>query len=315
MPVQAKLGWMTWDGFGKRHHSRQFAAPAWLPDPLYICGCDFLVESGGSVHAGHPLILHDRHGEWTRASYLPAGETELPPLAPMANRNLIRVAFLDLATGDRAYKEHDPPIRHSRSEGDLFNLDMYDLPPSVWFCYSMEYLDPSGYDGQLPPEFAWAVGTFASKPAGEGGRSVRPSSDPRGISKFGFRFNAPEDGEVSLIKFRVETLLGSDTLVARLFSDNNEAPGEQIGNDSIPWFVGHYGDHEIQWDIGNGAIVRGGDPYWIAVESLDGTFSADIDTIVGASCSSSSRAKTVANMCDNLPSGEQWRFQVAAIKT
>jgi hypothetical protein len=314
MTVFFKESYMQWETFNVQHSGRIFQLPAWLPDPCFIVGCDFLIEgisvdpSGG----GKPILLHDPGGVWTAASFtpqVPNQATELPPSAPLSNRRLMRVACLDTSQARHVYYKHDIPIRSSRSEGDLLNLDQVGLPPAAWFCTSIEYLNAASIGMAQPPAFAFGLGTQAYNTAGVGGRTVTPNYNG---SMFGFSFIAPLAGEISNCKFRAQNVTTRGLVFAQLYSDNSGKPGVPIGSPSWPLFIGMMGDWEPQWPIGNGGVMQAGTRYWVVVQAVV-TVNVDIDTCPSVSGYFSGRADVATNISNNLPNGESWRFQVCAI--
>lgn len=331
-------GYMTWETphilNSTAVGSRCVTLPAWLPDPLYITSFSGLCQREKFPEGTDAImvVLIDRRGRYTKSTHYPAGGqdpgsmNELHLNDPTSNEEFARLCLIELGP-NHLYRhvrwQHEPPLRYSRSEGDLIMLDLPGIgnapvTPEVWFCWNITYLHPSSYGGTLPPAKAFTTGTWQNSTAtweDGGGRRISANNSGSNQSKLGYRFTAPVAGEPYGLKFRVRAVPTPANVTFQFYTDNAGVPGTTVGPASVPWFLNYIGDHEPAFPIGwmNGATLAANTPYWIIMSSTNDALVADIDTCLNNNGYVSGRAATVAGMTNNLPNGEDWRIAVSAI--
>lgn len=324
---------MTWEDFStatpaaRQNTSRVFQLPAYLPDPCFIVGVDFLAETSALTGLNcKPILLNDpkgaykNNGGWPPSP--PGQDTDVPYNAPLAMRQLHRLAVLDLQPGARRQimQPWHYPVRNSRSEGDWLFYDMAGAPQSVWFCVAIYYLDPESY-GQdplppLPAGNGWGPWGYPSATTGSNPTTYGRTwiNDASGRSKFAIKFTAPWNGDITLCRFRIINLNAKDSVIFQLYSNNNGSPGAPIGAPSWPWLIGKQGVQEPQWPLDAAAEVTQGTTYWLVGSMVNGTLNADIDVCPAVTGYSAGRGDVITNITNNLPNGDCIRMLIDAIE-
>lgn len=308
--------------------SRTLTLPAWLPDPCYIRAVDFNLNGNQFASGVDALCMVDHDPKarytksvWGRPATSGTWSGEMHPADPLAHSQFHRLAKLELGSSSLARsprpQRHDPPVRFSRSEGDLLFLDLSFLGglPSfkIWPTISIVY----DYDDSVPPPAVegYCIDTWIYESANGYGISLGAPGGGGFFAgnTFGFRFVAPAAGEISSVQFNMPAIRVPDDITMQLYSDNGGAVGTAIGVPARPWYAAQKGDQQPIFDIGCGALTQANVAYWMIGQSVNNLLDADIDTHATLPGFISGRGATLGAIGNNLPSSQCWRMHIETI--